>query len=619
MRPEDRCFLWRAAIGLALFELLAAMGWLFGAGLSAASLLTAFAGPPTFWMLLASIVVLAGRFVPEGLRRRVMRPLVLLAILGYLCIYAWKLGVFQRFATEGLPYLGGGAVLGAALFAPVRIPERPLVIVPLVSLPALILGLALQFSTSPQVTVASLAGVEAPEGLPDLVVISWDTVRADVLEAYGAVGTRTPHLDRLVEEGVLFEDAVATAPITGPSHATMLTGLYPPSHGLRSNIIHSMGTGVGTMPELLSARGYRNGGFISAYPVLGRFGFARGFHHYDDRLQEGPAGKIQRLRPRSFLWVGILKSQLPGRPGAYTAGSIVNERALTWLDEEATGPEPLFLFLHYYDAHGPFEPPAELAAGTNLARKEELVPPVYDRKHLDDWALYRAEIEQLDGFLGEVLTALEARDPGLENTLIVLTSDHGECFGEADVHLNHTPSLHEATQHVPLVVRFPGKRGAGTRVAETVSHLDIAPTLLAAAGIGLDQFAPAPDDAYPLQLAYLDGMGYEERPVYMEAQQHTLQRTLERKIGWRTGMWKYLERENGDKLLYAYREDEDTDVGAEQPDIQADMKAAMEAFLEILPKVESVNNAVSAADERALAELGYAGNELEVPSPGDGN
>ena len=202
---------------------------------------------------------------------------------------------------------------------------------------------------------------------------------------------------------------------------------------------------------------------------------------------------------------------------------------------------------------------------------------------------------------------IRARDPQLERTMIVLTSDHGECFGEAGVHLNHVPSLHEATQHVPLVVRFPKAAGAGTRVSETVTHLDLVPTLLAEAGVEESQW-PDAEHGYPLQRALSGGMGYAERPVYMEAQQDTLMRDQQRKRAWRGPEWKLIEVEDGTVQLYRYREDEGLDLAAERDELRDTLLAALRDFFELLPKVETQRGTVSAADEAAMAALGYAGD-----------
>jgi len=145
-------------------------------------------------------------------------------------------------------------------------------------------------------------------------------------------------------------------------------------------------------------------------------------------------------------------------------------------------------------------------------------------------ALYRGEIAMLDDYLAEILAVLEERDPGLENTVVMLTSDHGECFGEGGIHHNHVPSLYEVTQHVPLILHLPGDQGAGVRVDATVAHLDILPTFLRAAGLE----RPASLDhiqSYALQDALDEEFDTDDRILYLEAQQFKLGDT--RKQGWR--------------------------------------------------------------------------------------
>ena len=601
---DPRSLVTRVALGLGAFEVVAAGPMLLAQGLPFAALVAAMAMPFAVWGLLVRPLAAVGRMRLDG-RPAGLWALGLLLLL-YFAAYCILHSVHRRPTAAGPRVLAGGAVMLALVLLPSAWLDRwQLRILRLAWLPALV-GFGFWLPQQPQVhTMGFGRAVDAAPGgvaggaRPDLVLISWDTVRADVLSAYGAVGTDTPNLDRLVEEGVLFEDAVAPAPITGPSHASMLTGLYPPSHGLRSNVTTQLGE-VATLPEALAASGYRTGGFVSSYVLLGEFGFARGFHRYDDRLGVPPATKLAALSFRNFLWLGALKPLLGTRGETYLAGEKVVQRAATWL--ASAGEEPQFLFLHFYDAHGPFEPPEELRA-KYAARSAALRPAAFDSQYATEWALYRAEIEQLDRMLGEVRELLEARDPGLEHTLLVLTSDHGECFGEAGVQLNHVPSVHEATQHVPLVVRFPGGRGAGTRVAETVTHLDLLPTLLVAGEVDESDW-PGVDYGAPLELALGDGLG-DARPVYLEAYQDTLVRDRQRKQAWRTAEWKLVEVEDGTVQLFRYREDETRDVAAELPDLVAALSAALHAFYVELPQAEGTGVAVSEADRAALAELGY--------------
>ena len=180
-----------------------------------------------------------------------------------------------------------------------------------------------------------------PKGHPSILLITLDTTRADHLEPYGATNVETPALSALADRGIVFENAVATAPVTGPTHASMLTGFYPRRHGVRNNLTHHLSDDVPTLAEGLSAAGYRTAAFVSAVVLAGRYGFDQGFEVYDDDLRDGSASR-QTLR-------------ITERPADVTA-----ERALAWLD--ALGDDqPFFLWVHFYDPHPPYSPPAPWA------------------------------------------------------------------------------------------------------------------------------------------------------------------------------------------------------------------------------------------------------------------
>ena len=443
--------------------------------------------------------------------------------------------------------------------------------------------------------------VTAAAGAPNLVLISWDTVRADVLNEYGGSGLHMPNLAAFAADSLIFDDACASTPITAPSHATMLTGVLPPSHGVRSNVFDSMAPGVPMLSSILANHGYRTGGFVSAYPLLGRFGFQTGFEIYDDRLEEVRLMRLRQLDYFDAAWMLLFRPFIPSSPHAATPGQIVQQRVFDWL-QQVPVEEPIFLFEHLYDAHAPNNPPPEARARA-LAAIGSATPPAFDSADDINMAMYRAQIELLDEFLGAMMVELEKRDPGLANTMIILTSDHGDCFGEGGYSNNHIASLYEATQHVPMFVRLPGAKGAGRRVPHTVTHYDLMPTFLAAAEL------PVPESVeymqgLPLQLALLpDGMGFDSRPVYLEAMSSNIRG--ERKRGWRTPSWKFLLWEDGHTNLWRYRENETSDYVATEGAVAGELETEMLEYFESLPKSIRVRSEVDAMDIEALRALGY--------------
>ncbi|MGB0952128.1 MAG: sulfatase [Planctomycetota bacterium] len=500
-------------------------------------------------------------------------------------------------------------VMAAVMFGPWPKLDRIWKWSPAVAIGPGLLGLFLVVSQVPSAFTLDPPENKAEEGSPNLILLSWDTIRADVLTLYGGLGLDTPNLDALAARGIVFNDAVALTPITGPEHATMLTGVYPPSHGLRANMLGRASDGPETLPSQLRRAGYRTGGFISAFPLVARFGFNDSFEHFDDRLLEDPMLNLKRFRFSDAGWINTLRPIIPNSPNAYSEVDVVQKRATDWL-ETIPAEDPYFLFLHFYDAHAPFTP-REPYRSAALAKADISFPDAVDPKEEETMDLYRAEIAMLDDYLGRLMPILEERDPGLANTLIILTSDHGECFGEGGIVQNHVPSLYEATQHVPMIVHLPGGEGAGTRVDQTVCHLDIVPTFLKASGLDL------PEDleevqSYPLQNA-IDGTGFGdgERLLYLEAQQFKL--LDEKKQAWRGQNYKLVQWENGHQDLWKFRENEVDNLAEAQPELAETMLATMRAFFEELPKATGAMVEMSKADMSKMSALGYTGDDEEPP------
>jgi arylsulfatase A-like enzyme/Flp pilus assembly protein TadD len=269
---------------------------------------------------------------------------------------------------------------------------------------------------------------------PSVLLVTIDTLRADHVGAYGAVDARTPVLDRLAAEGTRFTTAISSAPLTLPSHASILTGLYPPRHGVRCNGISRLQPSFDTITERLRDAGYATGAVVGSYVLAGKYGLDQGFQHYDDdtRSQGNPAE-----RPASE----------------------VSDGALAWLEHAG---KPFFLWVHYYDPHERYAPPEPFA--TRFAGRP-----------------YDGEIAYVDSELGRLLDALAGHGE-LEDTLIAVTSDHGESLGE-HAELTHSYTLYDAVLAVPLVFRGPGVP-ADRRVEGVVRTVDVAPTLASLLGLG---------------------------------------------------------------------------------------------------------------------------------------
>jgi len=270
-----------------------------------------------------------------------------------------------------------------------------------------------------------------PEQKPSILLITIDTLRADRLGAYGDARARTPVLDGLARAGAVFERAYTPVPITLPAHASMMTGLLPPAHGVRGNGGFALAAGVRTLAEVLQASGRKTAAFIGGFPLVARFGLSRGFDFYDDSMSKAPGVNFDFAERR--------------------AREVV-ESARAWMSAHEG---PAFVWVHLFDPHAPYDPPAEYRT--------------------DD--PYRDEIAAVDVAIGALLEAWDAR-PG--PSVVVVTSDHGEAFGEHG-EWSHSLFIYDTTLRVPLIVRGKGFL-KGKRVGVAVGLTDIAATLVEAAG-----------------------------------------------------------------------------------------------------------------------------------------
>ncbi|MGH2795295.1 MAG: sulfatase-like hydrolase/transferase, partial [Actinomycetota bacterium] len=282
------------------------------------------------------------------------------------------------------------------------------------------------------------AGVH-PDRL-NVLLMTLDTTRWDRIGAYGDAGATTPNLDRLASEGVLFEQTIAPAPLTLPAHSTMFTGLLPPRHGVRDNGGYVLDPSHKTLASALKASGRQTGAFVGAFVLDGKFGLDAGFDVYFDRFD------VSRQRSVSL---GSISRR---------AGEVV-DNAMPWIERHASS--PFFAWVHFYDAHTPYEPP------------EPYLSRFRDRP-------YAGEIAYVDSQVGRLLQWLDAR--GLsDRTIVVAIGDHGESLNEHG-EATHGLFIYESTTRVPFIVRTPYSGTRGRRVPGLVRTEDVMPTLLELVG-----------------------------------------------------------------------------------------------------------------------------------------
>jgi arylsulfatase A-like enzyme len=319
----------------------------------------------------------------------------------------------------------------------------------------------------------------ARTGAPNVLLIILDTVRAWNMGLYGYARPTTPELERWAEGGMVFDRVLATAPWTLPSHASMFTGRY--AHELATNWNTPLEKGPPTLAEVLAERGYATAGIVANYRYTGwETGLSRGFARYVDyHITLGEMLRSAALTTSFHKTFATLLGLPPLRPRIDARD--INRWFLDWLAEREPG-RPFFVFLNYLDAHDPYDPSPgfqrKFAPGPRAAR-----PP--DGEHVTEEAaqaelrLYDAAIAYLDSAVGGVLAELQRRNE-LANTIVILTSDHGEEFAEHGI-MGHAASLYRASVEIPLVMSFPGKIPAG-RVTRSVSLRNLAATILDLSG-----------------------------------------------------------------------------------------------------------------------------------------
>lgn len=340
---------------------------------------------------------------------------------------------------------------------------------------------------------------EAISGSPSVILLILDTVRASKLSLYGYDRATTPNLQRLARRGVRFDWAFSTAPWTLPAHASILTGRLP--HEVSANWLRPLDATHPTLAEALSARGYLTGGFVANTAYCSReSGLDRGFAHYEDfpftlGYMFYSSSLVRNVSKISRLRHMLGYHEMLGRKGAED----VSSEFLQWLSRNESG-RPFFAFLNFMDAHAPYLPPPPFNTrfGPGRQRNPLLIEeanktldpsdPVAGRYLQGEVDAYDGALAYLDHQIGQLLDELEQRGV-LRNAIVILTSDHGEAFGEHG-HIGHSREMHTPALHVPLVIAFPGHIPSDVTVSQQVSIRDIAATVTALLGIDSETAFP---------------------------------------------------------------------------------------------------------------------------------
>lgn len=397
---------------------------------------------------------------------------------------------------------------------------------------------------------------------PNVLLITIDTLRWDHVGCYGAAQAATPVLDALAARGVRFETAIAHAPLTAPSHASILTGLTPVRHGVHDNGAFVLAPDIPRIATMMHAAGYATAAFVSGFPLDRRFGFASGFDLYDDRLPRGnaPRGAGETERKADATTARVLDWWPRPRASA----------------DAASAGRPWFVWVHYFDPHAAYDPPDEY-------RRRFAANP------------YDGEVAFVDAQIGRLFARLTGIDR-LDDTIVLVTADHGESLGDHGEE-THGVFVYDATLRVPWIVA--GARVPAGRVVQTVARgVDVVPTLLDLAGVQI----PAGLDGRSLRAA-LDGRAMSDEPAYVESL------LASRNFGWaalrglRDARWKYIAAPRAELYDVAQDPRESANQIERQPERVRSMSRDLDAALRA--PARSAARPVDAEAAGRLRALGY--------------
>ena len=390
----------------------------------------------------------------------------------------------------------------------------------------------------------------------NVLLISIDTCRSDYLSCYGYKDQTTPHIDAVAAEGFLFDNAISPTPLTLPAHCTLLTGTNPLYHAVHNNSHYRLGDSHVTLAEILKDNGFATGAVVGAIVLDSRYGLHQGFDDYYDRFDE--LDFELRIAERR--------------------GEEVNHDAFEWLEQHRD--DRFFLFLHYYDPHAPYDPPAPFA-----------------EKYQDE--LYVGDIAYTDDCIGKIVAKLKALDL-YDSTLIIITSDHGEMLGEHG-EKTHGFLIYQSVVRVPLIFKLPGTTES-RRVKELVGLIDIVPTVCDLIGAKI----PAAVKGRNVLANRQGGSDPDEgREIYCESFIPSFYQASPL-LGLVTPDWKYIHAKRPE--LYNVTEDpnESRNLAEEQAERTLDMKKRLELIVNDEHR-QSHPQTTTGENVQKLQGLGYVG------------
>jgi len=410
----------------------------------------------------------------------------------------------------------------------------------------------------------------------NVLLVTLDTTRADRVGCYGYKKAKTPNLDFLAANGVMFSNAYCQVPLTLPSHCSLLTGTYPLYNQVHNNGFYYLDHSHLTLAEVLREEGFKTAAFVSSFTVDSRFGIDQGFDSYDDTFDADEILKNFRSEKRAEK--------------VFTSFS-------HWLDRNFD--QKFFCWVHFFDPHVPYDPPSPF--------KEEFPERPYD-----------GEIAYMDYYIGRIVDKLKKKNI-FDKTFIILAGDHGEAFGEKD-EIDHGYFIYDATLRIPLILYFP-KRLPSNKVVESRARLiDITPTVLEMLTI------PVAKEIQGVSLVpYIEGRKKESLSSYIETYFPQENYGCSALIGLIAGDWKYIRAPKPELYNLKLDPQEEKNVFYLRKKVASAMKKELERIIhEFSAKKEARRKKLTSQEREKLRSLGYVDSgfpkgrkESILPDPKD--
>jgi arylsulfatase A-like enzyme/Flp pilus assembly protein TadD len=404
----------------------------------------------------------------------------------------------------------------------------------------------------------------------NVLLITLDTVRADALRIYSPTGTPVPGLQELAGKSIVFENAISQIPYTLPSHSTMFTSHYPVSHGVIDNVRGLLPARLPTLAECFQKQGFETAGFVGSMVISHATEINRGFEYYDDQFSNpqvigSSIDKVERRAEEVFL------------------------SFKQWFERRNTK-KNFFAFLHFYDAHSPYEPPAPFLPEENTPKER-----------------YLGEIRYVDAILARLFNYLEKQKGAFANTIIVIEADHGEMFQEHK-EMGHGFFLYEPSLHVPLIVYLPSlkkEQAQKGRIPDIVQLVDLAPTLLDLTNVSIPQSMQG-ESLVPL----LEGKPKKNNFGFSETYMAALEVGASPIFSVQDGQYKYIETTRSE--LYDLRNDsaEINNLIDKRQEITKNLQQVLKQYKQKFTGSSKSQRTVTAEEAEKLAAIGYLGGDV---------